>query len=226
MTSQSRQNFDRNREDIERLLQIHADVTPGGPGRKCKVESLHKASIVLLSAFWEAFCEDLAAEALEHLVAHAEGAGSLPEPLRRRVAKDLELAKNPHAAWSLADNGWRTELQSRFQALQTERNTTLNTPKTWNISKLFADAIGIEDVDKHWYWKGMSVEGAAAKLDALVTLRGDIAHRGSSASGVTKGQVEQYYAHIKRLVASTETHIAAELLAVTGRPLWVDGEAQ
>ncbi|MFE0577569.1 HEPN domain-containing protein [Streptomyces sp. NPDC058874] len=137
----------------------------------------------------------------------------------------MVLAKNPQAAWSMADNGWRTELQSRFQALQIERNTTLNTPKTWNISKLFADAIGIEDVDKHWYWKGVSVEGAAAKLGALVTLRGGIAHRGSSASCVTKGQVEQYYAHVKRLVACAEAQVTAELLAVTGSLLWVEVEA-
>ncbi|MEU9231276.1 hypothetical protein [Streptomyces subrutilus] len=70
------------------------------------------------------------------------------------------------------------ELQSRFQALQTERTATLDTSKNLDTSKLFADTIGFEEVDKGWYWKGMSVEGAATKLDALVTVRGDMAHRG------------------------------------------------
>ncbi|MEV7480410.1 HEPN domain-containing protein [Streptomyces halstedii] len=220
MTSTSRQNFDKNRGDIDRLLEIHGDVTPSGPGRKWKVDSLHKASIVLLSAFWEAFCEDLAAEALEHLVTHATDAHALPEPLRKRVAKEILAAKDPLAAWSLADGKWRSELRSRLQALQDERNTKLNTPKTWNISKLFADSIGIVDVEHSWYWKGMSAERAGLKLDTLVTLRGDIAHRGSSLAGVTKPIVESHYTHVQQLVVLTEAHIAQELLAATGQPLW------
>ncbi|MEU6865852.1 hypothetical protein ABZ924_21785 [Streptomyces sp. NPDC046876] len=52
-------------------------------------------------------------------------------------------------------------------------------------------------------------------LDTLVTLRGDIAHRGSFAVGVIKGQVEQYGIHIKRLVACMEIDVAA-----SGRTTW------
>ncbi|MDL2081601.1 HEPN domain-containing protein [Streptomyces sp. GXMU-J15] len=219
MPSTARNAFDANRKDIDRLLEIHADITPKGPGRKWQVDALHKASIVLLSAFWEAFCEDLAAEGLEHLVTHGADAQVLPEPLRRRVSKELD-PKNQLAAWDLADGGWRTLLRTRLANLQTERNQRLNTPKTWNIKMLFGDAIGIEDVPDHWSWPGMSAVKAEQKLDALVTLRGDIAHRGSSVTAPTKPKVKTYYAHVQKLVETTEAYVGAELDKATGVPLW------
>ncbi|KIE23392.1 hypothetical protein LK08_30100, partial [Streptomyces sp. MUSC 125] len=94
MTSQARSAFNKNCEDVDRLLEIHTDITGDAPGRRWKVESLHKSAIVLLTAFWEAFCEDLAAEALTHLVDHAPKASALPGPLQQLVAKAVAVKSN------------------------------------------------------------------------------------------------------------------------------------
>ncbi|MER5432892.1 MAE_28990/MAE_18760 family HEPN-like nuclease [Streptomyces sp. NPDC002588] len=224
MTSQARSAFNKNCEDVDRLLEIHTDITGDAPGRRWKVESLHKSAIVLLTAFWEAFCEDLAAEALTHLVDHAPKASALPGPLQQLVAKELKAEKHDLAIWQLAGDGWRTVLASRLQRLQEERNRKLNTPKTPQIETLFSSAVGIEDVSKAWYWPGMTVERAKKKLDDFITLRGEIAHRGSAANSVTKPQVNEYYNHLKRLVDRTEKHVASKVSQSTGKDPWPSDE--
>ena len=221
MSSRARDAFNENCGDIDRLLEIHADITGEEPGRRWQqVESLHKAALVLLTAFWEAYCEDLAAEALAHLVRSAPDAGSLPRELQKLVAKELKTASHDLAIWQLADEGWRAVLSTRLQRLQEERNRRLNTPKTAQINELFESAVGIEGISRSWYWTNMKAKRAGEKLDFYVTLRGEIAHRGSAASSVTKPQVKFYYNHVRRLVARTEAHVAEVVTRVTGVPPW------
>ena len=89
MVSEARKAFDKNAEDIERLLQLHAEKGGIGRGRRYELEVLNKSAIVLITSFWEAYCEDIAAEALEHLITHAKSADVLPKELRKRIAKEL-----------------------------------------------------------------------------------------------------------------------------------------
>lgn len=221
MPSDARRAFDKNCEDIDRLLAVHARLTGSGPGRRREVEVLNKSGIVLLTAFWEAYCEDLAAEALEHLITCGKDASAVPEELRKLVAKEFK-GQGAHelAAWNLADDGWRRLLQTRLGTLQAERNRNLNTPKTGQINELFLRAVGEPKVSQAWYWAGMSRAQAAQKLDGYVTLRGEIAHRGAASAGVKKNQVEAYYNHLKRLVSKTGGRINRSMKTATGRPLW------
>lgn len=219
MGSQARDAFESNCEDVDRLLEIHGDITPEGRGRRWKVEALHKAAIVLLTAFWEAFCEDLAAEGLHHLVGHGS-AGNLPAHLQRLVATELKKDLHDLAVWRLADGGWRDVLTARLEDMQEQRNRDLNTPKSAQINKLFANAIGVQDVAKGWTWPNMSAERAQEKLDEYITLRGDVAHRGKASESITKGYVNDYYGHLKRLVEHTEDRVADALRDATGAHPW------
>jgi len=63
-------------------------------------------------------------------------------------------------------------------------------------------------------------DAAGTKLDAFVTLRGEIAHRGSAATSVTKQQVNEYYNHVKRLTTRTETRVAEAITTSTGTTPW------
>ena len=47
-------------------------------GRR-NLEVLNKSAIVLLCAIWEAYCEDLADEALRHLLAYSRDYSALPK---------------------------------------------------------------------------------------------------------------------------------------------------
>ncbi|CNF59403.1 Uncharacterised protein [Mycobacterium tuberculosis] len=219
MTSEARQRFEQNSKDIDRLLEIHGDITPEGVGRKYRVEVLHKSAIVLITAFWEAFCEDLAAEGVAHLVRHGQ-AKKLPKHLRTTVGKELKAELNDQAVWELADDGWRAHLERRLDRLRKARNWDLNTPKAQQISDMFRDSLGITDLTKSWSWPRMAPGSAAKKLNDFVRLRGDIAHRGEAATGVTKTQVTTYQGHVQRLVDKTETKVAEVLTNSTGVAPW------
>jgi hypothetical protein len=54
---------------------------------------LNKSAIVLLTAFWEAYCEDLAAEALNHVGDHRKPRKMISELRGQRSSKfEVELS--------------------------------------------------------------------------------------------------------------------------------------
>lgn len=220
MASKSRKAFDRNVKDVERLLEIHADVGGDAQGRRFGLEVLNKSAVVLITAIWEAYCEDLAAEALDHLVANATSGASLPKELKKKLAAEIKADSNDLAMWDLADSGWKARAEARLATLMAERNRRLNTPKADQIKDLFAAAIGLSDVSSAWSWKKMSVAQARKKLDTFVELRGAIAHRGSAASSVKKAQVTNYLVHVKRLVGKTGGRVNTYVRTATGKALW------
>jgi hypothetical protein len=200
MPSKARRVFDKNAEDIDRLLEIHRDLGGDDRGRRFSLEVLNKSAVVLITAIWEAYCEDLAAEALNHIVNHLKSATALPKELKKRIAKELKTDPNEIAVWDLADSGWRTKIKSRLVALAEERNRKLNTPKSDGIDQLFADAIGLLGISGEWRWRRMTAETAKNKLDKYVTMRGAIAHRGRGLAACRKADVEDYCDHVKHLV--------------------------
>ncbi len=220
MPSKARLAFDKNAADISRLLEIHTDLGGDAQGRRYRLEVLNKSAIVLVTAIWEAYCEDLAAEALRHVVDHAPNSDALPVDLKKKIAKELKADLNELAIWKLADRAWRRVLTKRLDDLAQERNKKLNTPRAENIIELFATALGLTDVSNGWRWKKMSVQQAKSKLDKYVSLRGAIAHRGQAAASCTKAQVKDYFAHVKRLVAKTGGRINAHVRSITGDGLW------
>lgn len=220
MASKARRAFDSNCEDVERLLEVHTSLTGTGPGRRHQVEVLNKASVVLITAFWEAYCEDIAAEGVRHLVKHATSATDLPDHLKKLIAKEISEKKHDLAAWELADDGWRAFVEARLTTIEIERNRRLNTPKTAQIDELFARSLGIEQISKEWAWPRNPAAKNCSKLDAFVTLRGSIAHRGSAAGGVRKKDAVDYYTLVKNLVAKTGGCVNSTVRESTGKPLW------
>jgi hypothetical protein len=159
--------FEENCGDVERLLDIHRELAGEGPGKKHGVEVLNKSAVVLMCAAWEAYCEDIAAEAIVHLVDHAAEASKLLKELRKQIAAELEEDLDNLAVWRLADDGWRQLLRTRAQTIADERNRNLNTPKTANIRNLFRDAVGLPNVPSAWYWQKMSADQAATSSIAM-----------------------------------------------------------
>jgi RiboL-PSP-HEPN len=220
VTSKARQAFDKNCGDISRLLEIHVDLGGDKPGRRRRLEVLNKSAVVLLCAFWEAYCEDIAAEGLAHMVEHARNVDSLPNELRKAVAIELKSDKNELAIWDLSGDGWRQVLLNRLERLQAERNRRLNTPKADRIDELFLTALGIPKMSGYWRWKRLSVARSRQKLDDFVSLRGEIAHRGKAAQSVRKTYVEDALEHVRRLVSRTGQRVNIVATGATGKKLW------
>lgn len=220
MPSKARQSFDANAKDVERLLSIHSTIGGDAKGRRYGLEVLNKSAIVLITAFWEAYCEDIATESLQHIIDNIPNATSLPKELKKLIANEIKKDTNEIAIWDLADDGWKVKVQARLAALTQARNKKLNTPKSANIDELFYMAIGLQDISKSWHWKSMTSENAKIKLDEFISLRGEIAHRGASASGCSKKSVESYFDHINLLCAKTGGAVNKFVKTITGKPLY------
>jgi hypothetical protein len=220
MPSQARNSLDANLDDVRRLLALHALVGGKGAGRRHGLEVLNKSAIVLITAYWEAYCEDIAAEALAHIVKYAKNSRVLPNELKKQLAKELKAELHELEVWKIADSGWKKYLGDRLELLKQKRNWDLNTPKTDQIDKLFLHALGIDSISKSWTWKGMSVVLAIGKLDKYVGLRGAIAHRGKGSKSVKRSDVADYFFFIKRLAGKTGGKVNKHVRVITDKSLW------
>lgn len=221
MASNARKAFDANLKDIERLLELHSQEGGDQPGRRFGLEVLNKSAIVLITAYWEAYCEDIAAEGLSHIVKYAKSADALPTELKKQLAKEIKKVEHDLEMWKLADKSWKKYLSDRLANLQEERNRHLNTPQSKHIDELFLEAIGIKKISDSWKGKTkMTAQAAQKKLDKFVDLRCSIAHRGQSSKSVQRTEVEDYYEFVKSLAAKTGGAVNKHVKSVTGKPLW------
>lgn len=221
MASFARKAFDDNIKDVEKLMQLHTKEAGSTPGRKYNLEVLNKSAIVLITSYWESYCEDIANEALNHLIKYISCSDRLPLSLRKQIATEIKSEKNELSPWLLSDDKWRNHIFSKLTALQEKRNRDLNTPNTINIKKLFESTLGISDITKKWSWdKKMTIKRASEKLDKYVSLRCGIAHRGKSLKPVKKSEVTDYLNFIKKLAGKTGGSINIYLFEITGKYLW------
>ena len=216
MPSKARLSFDENiKRDIERLLKIHEIIGGGGRGRRYELEVLNKSAIVLITSFWEAYCEDVAHQGLVHIADNMETSEDLPKEIKKRLVEELKKCKHELAIWQISDSGWRDYLKRSVRPIE-----RMNTPKTANVDNLFSDLIGIRDISSSWHWRGMPSENAKSKLDRFVTLRGSIAHRGEFVKYVRKGEVVDYVYFVRKLAAKTGGKVNSHVYRLTGKRLW------
>lgn len=220
MPSKAAETRVENFADVDRLLQLHTKEGGSAKGRRHGLEVLNKAAIVLITAFWEAYCEDLAAECLQHLLEHSASADKLPKLLRRQLAEEIKRDQHDLEVWKLAGDGWKTYLSQRMQRLTEQRNRRLNTPKADQLDELFEIALGIAKISNCWSWQGASTTRSKKNLNDFVELRGSIAHRGKFSKSVTRKQVTDYIDLVKRLADRTDETVNQYVLQQTGTPLF------
>ena len=194
--------FDKNAADVRQLLAIHEEMAGDSPGRKFGVSVLNKVAIVMIVTAWETYCKDAAKQTLEQMLQRADHPDSLKKEVRVAVAEELRDRKNPMLVWNLAGDNWRESIISLLQP-----HTEIGSPDADRVSKMMKSMVGLGDLTKTWYWRGMSVERAEAKLARLIVLRGDIVHKGSADDPVHKNDVTDYLGHVQRLVEKTEDRI-------------------
>jgi len=220
MPSKANLRFEDNCGDVGRLLDIHQNLTGNTPGRKWGVEVLNKSAIVLTCAFWEAYIEDVVAEALDFITSNITDADKLPINIRKIVAKAIKQDQNELSPWTLAGDGWKKVLAGNLNKAKAKYLGNWNSPKTANIRSLFSDALGLTDLPAIWKRPYLTAAQSSRKLDDFVTLRGAIAHRGKPASAVKKWMVTAALAHVKELVSFTDSAVNSYVTAATGARLF------
>lgn len=106
------QNFFDNLNEIDELASIHTQIAGTTPGRKNKVQILNKSAIVLLTACWEYYVEDLVREAFDFLLSNAINHSIFPSSVLAKASKELKNDKDDRRVWELAGDGWKNILEN------------------------------------------------------------------------------------------------------------------
>jgi len=215
-----RDKFRANAKEITRLLEIHSEISGSGPGYKHNVEVLNKSAIVLLVATWECYVEDLASNAFDFLLSNCNNHLNIPRKILAQTAKKLIDSKNELDVWELAGKGWVSVLGTHKSDAINKYITTLNTPKTRNVDDIFESLLGIRSISDKWCWRGMSKSSAVSKLEGLIKLRGEIAHKVSVPKHVSKAKVVEYKNFLGRLATISHNRCAKHLLDICGKQPW------
>jgi hypothetical protein len=213
-------NLNDNVLEVLRLVEIHEALTGKGRGRRRRVEVLNKSGIVLLVACWEAFVEDLASAAFDFLFQKAADHSVFPAKVLARASKDIRTSSDARRVWELAGTGWQQVLQQHRTDVLAEFVRSLNTPKPEQIDGMFEALIGISSLSSAWTWKNVTATAARRRLTALVTLRGDIAHRVTTSKNVKKVDVIRASELIDRLAVASSNHVREFLHQRTGKYPW------
>lgn len=190
------------------------------------VQCLNKSAIVLTSAVWEAYVDDVCGNAVDHLSQHLPDASNLPDLIKLEIAAEIHRRyndapgkkKDRKSAWELADGGWKIVLANNLTRIKEKMlmGNAFNTCKADNVKDLLERAIGLQDVCQFWRWQGATPDRVRTRLDEYIGLRGDVAHRGAAATSIRKNQCTAFLGLVEHLVGATETAISNHLQTLTG----------
>lgn len=214
-------SLNNNFREIERLIEIHKEISGDGPGYKHNVQVLNKSAIVLLLGCWEAYIEDLAKNAFEVMLSKANEPTVFPEHVLAIAAKEIKNG-DTLSLWALSGDGWKKALVSHKDKILNkyiERNA-FNTPSAERIDKLFAELIGLTSLSGQWHWKNMTAGTSKSKLSDLIELRGSIAHRVEASETVTKTMVVNYKKLVTRLAVISHNRALAFIHGSTKARPW------
>ncbi len=217
-------NFTSNMAEVDRLLAIHGEIAGETPGRKRDVAVLSKSAVVLLVASWEACMEDLAVAAFDILLNEAKDHAVFPGKVRAQASAALRSNKNDLNVWQLADDGWRKVIEDHKESVLERFVGKLNTPRPDQINSMFLSLVGLPSLSDSWQWRSMTPATASQKLNDLVTLRGDIAHRVSTPQAVHKAKVTSYTAFVTRLAVLSHNALRKHLSSRLGFHPWHEYE--
>lgn len=130
--------------------------------------------------------------------------------------RSLKDNKNELEIWNLAGDGWREILKQHKSDVIKKYVKSLSTPRTSNVNELFESILGVKDISKNWYWKGMSAKQANKKLEGLITLRGEIAHTVKTAASI-----KEYDYFLCRLAVISHNRCTDHLGEICGKAPWI-----
>jgi hypothetical protein len=147
--SKARVAFVANSADMRSYLALN-QIAVSRLGRSIRRHSyvLDKAVYVLVSSLWEAYCEDIVTESLDHIAAHALSCRALPSSLISEIEKNIRSGKD--SPWELAGEGWREYLKRRRDGFEKRRNREFAGPKSRSVEEFFFNSLGIERLCDRW----------------------------------------------------------------------------
>jgi hypothetical protein len=210
------QNLAVNIQDVYSLINIHVRIGGDRPGRRRGLQVLNKSAIVLLTACWEAYIEDLADNAFEFLLSKCKRYKRFPCRVRVLASNWLKKDSDESRIWDLAGFGWKNVLRDHKR----RHLTNFNTPRSKQIDDLFETLLGLKHLSSKWQWRRVSARNARLKLDRFISLRGEIAHRVSTPASITMPKVREYLEFVYRLAVHSTNAVRSHLYKLTKSYPW------
>ena len=85
---------------------------------------------------------------------------------------------------------------------------------------MFENTLGLRHLSQNWYWAGGSRTSTINRLDKLIDIRGEIAHRVAVNDAVTKAYVRRSIALILRLGAVSSNRVHTYISNIVGKDPW------
>ena len=214
------QTFLENITQVESLLVLPRTLRVARLTERDRDRAIIKSGIVLLVACWEAYVEDLASLSFDFMLREAKAPGDIPARVLALAGRPIRDEKDERRMWEIAGDGWRNVLEAHKQAIKAKHIGTLNTPRTSNVDALFSSLLGLQSLSSAWRWRGMSNTRAIAQLEALVTLRGEIAHRVQATRRIKQADAYKLGEHLNRLAVISSNRLSLHLSHLVGRRAW------
>ena len=203
MPSSSLAKIRSNLIDVDRLIQSHAALGGEDRGRR-SLGHITRAGVLLICAAWERYIELLLAESVDMLCDATPLPTNLPLSVQKHFSALVKEAKHQLMPLHLAGEGWKQVYKSYTQ----DAASRLNTPSSRNIDRLFLHFTGLVDLSQSW-------SQGAIPLDEIVTLRGDVAHKGREAQYIRIGSLRDHRALVLRNAIDTDNALCEHLRLVS-----------
>jgi RiboL-PSP-HEPN len=216
--SNARITFMNNSADIRDYFALHQLAFKGASkGIQRLSHLLDKSTYVLVASLWEAYCEDLVTECLDHITQYAPTYHALPYSIREDIQKGMRSGKD--SPWDLAGDGWREYVRNRNRGFEKKRNKDFAGPKSAAVEEFFLSVLGIENLCSRWQISGSP--GICDDLDAHLELRNRIIHQFTPGRVVNKNDVKKFCRTAISLVACTDMVVDEFLVQTTGESRWM-----
>lgn len=88
----------------------------------------------------------------------------------------------------------------------------LSTPNSRNVDDLFEKSLGLKNISQYWRWRGMTAAKARTKLNKILELRHEIAHKARSKTRLQTSVLLSYVHFVHRLAVclynASSSHVA------------------
>lgn len=194
MPSKARRNArDYMIPEVEKILSAHKELRNGKKGPDSQ-KSILRSGVLFLCAAWEVYCEDVVKECADKILESVDDPEKLPNDMKAQLKAAVHHANVVESKpLRLAGLGWRTVYREEVESACRR----FNTPRSDKLNDLFKKWVGFRDVSSVW-----SI--GSKEIDAFVSVRGEIAHRGSESPPVTQDQLRHFKSIIAKSIIETD----------------------
>jgi hypothetical protein len=198
-------NLESNLADVKALYRIVKSII----GNNNQIFQINKSSIVLITASFEIFIEDLANYWFNHLIKKIQDPNDIPSRIRIGIGTKLLNTKNPKEIWKLAGPGWKAVLLNYKEETLKKETGFFNNPIPDNIDKLFLSLFGIDSITKHWKYKGKS---ARKTVKDFILTRHKIVHKNANSFPPSIYYSKRYLEIIEKVAKDTNDYLFKYLI--------------